>query len=289
MAAGKKGVALLFLFSCLALAASSCTTGGGICFKYFDIINKTENKTQPCLFLDAEINILVAYNDSTGKRQNVSLGVNCSTVHVSQSESFCNEPYTNNKKNMRLTRMKAYWGTGDEEEEWAPFDLMIEAIDLKDNKQWNISEIAVSINVSDISDYNASSFTGNENGIISGYYTGDDKNHELFGTVDYNKFYYCKSQLTYSLKMNTTANPRASYFALSLSIKKLRVQAYGNSKGFSDKCSDCYQDSTGKAFIPIVVGSVIGGLVLVVLVSYIVGRFRNHYKKSSSTGYEKLQ
>ncbi|XP_019856721.1 PREDICTED: uncharacterized protein LOC109585178 [Amphimedon queenslandica] len=74
-----------------------------------------------------------------------------------------------------------------------------------------------------------------------------------------------------------------------LSIKNLRVQAYGSSDGFSDKCSHCYQDSTGKAFIPIVVGSVIGGLVLVVLVSYIVGRFRNHYKKSSSTGYEKLQ
>lgn len=186
--------------------------------------------------------------------------------------------------------MKAYWGTGDDEEsDSAPFALVVEAIDLKEHNQWNISLIVVSINVSDIPDYNASSFSGNETGIISGNYTGDDKNNELFGTVDYNKFYYCDGQQTYSLNMNTTANPNASLFALSLSIKNLRVQAYSNSDSFSDKCSHCYQDSTGKVFIPIVVGSVIGGLVLVVLVSYIVGRFRNHYKKSSSTGYEKLQ
>ncbi|XP_019862944.1 PREDICTED: uncharacterized protein LOC109591719 [Amphimedon queenslandica] len=286
MAAGKKGVALLFLFSCLALAVSACNTGGDICFDY---VEETNNKNQSCLFLDAEITIFVAYNNSEGKLRNASLPVNCSTVNVSDSESFCNKPYTNNNKNMRLTRMKAYWGTVDEEEESAPFALIVEAIDLNEHKQWNISLIAVSLNVSHVPNYNASSFTGNETGIISGYYTGDDKNHELFGTVDYNKFYYCDGQQTYSLTMNKSSNLHASHFALSLSIKKLRVQAYGSSNSFSDKCSHCYQDSTGKAFIPIVVGSVIGGLVLVVLVSYIVGRFRNHYKKSSSTGYEKLQ
>ena len=281
MAAGKKGVALLFLLSCLVLAVFSCNSGGDICFKY---INETNDKSHPCLLLDAEITITVGYNDWKGKQQSVSLPVNCSTVSVSQNSSFCNKPYENN---MRLTRMTAFWDTGDEELE-DPFALMIEAIDLNKNNQWNISELAVSINVNDIPDYNASSYTGNATGIISGYYTGDDKNHELFGKIDYDKFYYCNSQQTYSLKMNTTNNSHASYFSLSLSIKNLRVQAYSDSNGFSDKCSHCYQDSTGKAFIPIVVGSVIGGLVLVVLVSYIVGRFRNHYKKST-TGYEKLQ
>lgn len=289
MAAIRKGISLVFFFSCLFLVdSSSCEYDGDICFDYYD--ESDNNKT--CLLLHASMVVSVMYNETingTPHVQTVWLPVNCSLVHVNQTESFCNVNIKGNKKEtLNKTVMVAYWGT--ENESSLPFKLIIEALDLdsKDN-QWNISNITVEFNVQNLPGYNHTTATDNIDGIVSGYYTGDSKNHELFGTVDRKKYYHCDKNQTFKLTMNNAVNSRASYLSVSLSIADVRVQAYApDDDTFSSKCSNCYQDlHDDKAFIPIVVGSVIGGLVLVVLVSYIVGRFRN-YKKKSNSGYEKL-
>ena len=290
MAAIRKGISLVFFFSCLLLVdSSSCEHDGDgdICFDYY---NESDNKT--CLLFDASMVVSVMYNETINGSthvQTVWLPVNCSFVHVNQTESFCNRKITKNKnEKLYKTVMVAHWGTKENSD--PPFKLIIEALDLdsKDN-QWNISNITVEFNVQDLPGYNRTTATDNIGGIVSGYYTGDSKNHELFGTVDLDKYYYCQKEQTFKLTMNNAVNSRASYLSVSLSIADVRVQAYApDDNTFNSKCSNCYQDlHDDKAFIPIVVGSVIGGLVLVVLVSYIVGRFRN-YKKKSNSGYEKL-
>lgn len=78
-------------------------------------------------------------------------------------------------------------------------------------------------------------------------------------------------------------------YSMELSIKDLRIQAieFYNETEFSERYSQCYQDfDRDPMFIPIVVGSIIGGLVLVVLVAYIVGQFRS--RKNTRESYEKL-
>lgn len=229
-----------------------------------------------CMLLEAYVTLEITYNQTNTSlpplTSSVQLG-NCSsdvTYSIDYQLSSCGS-----KDNNTNTILVVDWSNG--------VSLSFQAMPTT-SKQWNISMIAASVNTSSTELFPD---TRNKTGVIEGYTKGKGDYNSLFGTLDYGNYYLCNSYSSFDLTMNTTGNKYASLFKMKLTIGDLSIQAYNPHGRFNtSKYSECYQDHGGKAFIPIVVGSVIGGLVLVVLVSYIVGRFRNHYK--SKSGYEKL-
>jgi hypothetical protein len=219
----------------------------------------------------ANIELLVTYNNTFGNTSVAYIPITCANFTVDHAESYCN---VSHREGFRNTRMVA---SVDDD---ITFTVDVIA-DLKNNK-WNISNITVGLNLSSAADDFPNSI-GLLNDTIEGYV-----NENVFSDyVDINSYYLCSSNLSFPLQM---VGKVGSNFKMVLTMAKLRVQAVefeDNLLFFGDKNLVCAQDNQpDQAFIPIVIGSIMGGLILVVLVAYIVGRFRKTKLKQET--YETL-
>jgi lysosomal-associated membrane protein 1/2 len=102
-------------------------------------------------------------------------------------------------------------------------------------------------------------------------------NVALFDTDD-NKKYACKEiQLIYLGPGNATDD------IIRIETRQLSFQAFRNSTTtvFSSSENRCTQDTVSQ-LVPIIVGAALGGLILIVLIAYLIGR------KRSRRGYESV-
>ena len=225
------------------------------------------NKT--CLLMNANITINL-YNQTGSNHKcnnNFSTPINCTTLSVVKYMSHCNS-----------SSIKAVFTWGEEQE----FMITLQ-LSTKEHSQWELDRITLGVNISDDTDFN---FNPYKEGHVEGYV---DVAHE-FGHIDYNKYFLCNKEFCFDMTMNTNGTDNVSaFYKMFMAIKDLKIQAFKftNGSDYDSKASSCYQDHPlDHKFVPIVIGSTIGGLVLVVLIAYIVGRLRN--KKNTKAEYEPL-
>jgi len=98
----------------------------------------------------------------------------------------------------------------------------------------------------------------------------------------YNHSFLCNASQTFHTNETGTGNTTCA----TLTVQDLQMQAlsFSNSSGVFDDANDCAMDESTNKIVPIVVGAALAGLVIVVLIAYLIGRFRN--RKQSS--YEAL-
>ena len=252
------------------LATASCTNSSEPEQCYMDM--RVKNST--CILMNSTISVGVTYRTTDGKSRvtNIPLTSECQ-YKVNETNSFCNEH--TDKKDFNETEIHVTF-------ENITVDFTINAMaDFKAN-QWNISNFTLGLDTLNFSGYFPDIF---EHQYISGYIPVGS---ELFGTVDYNKYYLCNINRSFDLAVDSKNFSMTMYIA-DLMIQAIEFDSFNedNETVFSNSFSHCYQDfNKDPAFIPIVVGSVIGGLVLVVLVAYIVGQFRS--RRTNRGSYEKL-
>jgi len=106
-------------------------------------------------------------------------------------------------------------------------------------------------------------------------------NVERFGT-DNDKAYMCKD--VQEIYPNNTYKPvGVTNGLIKIETYDLSFEAFRNlsSTDFSSKVNHCSQDTVSQ-LVPIIVGAALGGLILVVLIAYLIGR------KRSRRGYESV-
>ncbi|KAF6038800.1 LAMP5 [Bugula neritina] len=90
-------------------------------------------------------------------------------------------------------------------------------------------------------------------------------------------YYSCDSSTNISLNKD-----------VSLSMKSVKLQVFRNKNetgfyGEENKCSSGSPDNPVDTVIPIVVGCVLGGLVIIVVIGYIIGRRRARAQNNYET------
>ena len=225
------------------------------------------NDNETCLLMNATITMSLEYNQTLNDHicnDTLSTPINYTRLDVTKSMSYCNS-----------SSIKAVFTWGDEEEFMIAFQLSTSK-----HNQWEVDRITLSVDISDVPD-----FTPCKKGSVEGYVDGSP---QLFGHVDYNKYYLCNKR-HFDMTMNRNGNYNASnLYKMSMTIEDLQIQAFKfTNNDYDNEGSHCYQDHVvDHKFVPIVIGSTIGGLVLVVLIAYIVGRLRN--RKNTKAEYEPL-
>lgn len=97
--------------------------------------------------------------------------------------------------------------------------------------------------------------------------------------MDKSKSYRCNTTETLYSNDDATASPRTK-----LTISDLQVEAFQNATQaeFSNPVVECKDDRAVSNLVPIIVGAALGGLILIVLIAYLIGR------KRSRRGYEQV-
>jgi lysosomal-associated membrane protein 1/2 len=97
-------------------------------------------------------------------------------------------------------------------------------------------------------------------------------------SVGQGKSYKCDSSKTYGMKQV----PQDAVKNLNVKISGLQAQAFdfNNMKDQFDKSISCTKDQKTSKIVPIAVGAALAGLVVVVLIAYLIGRFRSRKQNS---------
>lgn len=150
------------------------------------------------------------------------------------------------------------------------------------DKTYDLKSVTVQLNVDDESlfpDFSTAIFKDNTTTVLNG--TTNTK--DLIFSTSQNRSFQCKSNQTFT--MDTT--PELKNGSLELLIYDFQAQAFSfrnDSSGAFDKRVRCSMDQKTSKVVPIAVGAALAGLVVVVLIAYLIGRFRS--RKQSS--YEAL-
>ena len=226
------------------------------------------NKT--CLLMNATITMNLTYNQTSSNHNcndSLSTSIDCTTLNLTEHMSHCDN-----------SSIKTVFTWGEDQE----FKITLQ-LSTSEHNQWEVDRITLGVDISDDTDTISNPC---KEGRVEGYVDGSAN---IFGHIDYKKYYFCNTR-QFDMTMNTNGTYNVSaFYKMSMIIKDLHIQAFKftDDNDYDSKFSHCYQDNKlDHKFVPIVIGSTIGGLVLVVLIAYIVGRLRN--KKNTKAEYEPL-
>ena len=241
-----------------------CSTDERCYFVY-----ETNNETY--LLMNATITMSLEYNGSSTNdicNKTLSTPINCNTLNL-----------TKNMSHYDSSSLKAVFTWGEEGE----FTIALQ-LSTKKHNQWEFDRIILSVDISNVPE-TIPNFTPCREGYVEGYVDVAKQ----FGHVDYYKYFLCNREFHFDMTMDKNGTHSVSaFYKMSMTIKDLQIQAFKfTNDDYDNKRRQCHQDyGLDHKFVPIVIGSTIGGLVLVVLISYIVGRLRN--RKNVKAEYEPL-
>lgn len=137
------------------------------------------------------------------------------------------------------------------------------------DKRYELRGVSVLLNTND-NTYVFPNYT-----TTNGTLTGSTNEKDGIFSVDKSKSYRCKKTREFS--MDSTPD-----LQLKLHLSNFQAQAFEFDKnpGDFDKAVDCTADQTSSKVVPIAVGAALAGLVVVVLIAYLIGRFRSRKQNS---------
>jgi len=105
-------------------------------------------------------------------------------------------------------------------------------------------------------------------------YKSSDK--ETYFKTNFNNYYQCFNQP----RIQMTNEKEKAY----LEFKQLKLEIFNsnNSRQFSKTANKCKEDKTTSNIVPIVVGAVLTGMIVIVLIAYLIGR------RNNKSGYESV-
>jgi lysosomal-associated membrane protein 1/2 len=141
----------------------------------------------------------------------------------------------------------------------------------KDNK-YQLKKITVDLDLTDEKLFPG--YNQTENATV----TGTTRDDDVFESSA-NRSYRCNSTRKFTLKQD----PSDAGKKLVMKLSDFRAQAFhfkNEKTGAFDRSSRCSLDQKTSKIVPIAVGAALAGLVVVVLIAYLIGRFRSRKQNS---------
>lgn len=213
-----------------------------------------------CIMMTADIHVTIGYFNTSKKHRDYKIEASNSAVVQTKEPhmSYC----TNNESLLTLR-----WDNKD------PHSYYLSFMFEKDGKDWKLTKVDMTFNTTNNTDFMNINHTGVINASVS----------KEVASAKANESYRCNHEEKYTLGgVNKTFG-----ISVEVDLSDLRVQAFSfkNQTAFgSERKCDADRGSGTNKIVPIAVGAALAGLVVIVLVAYLIGRFRS--RKSSS--YEPL-
>jgi lysosomal-associated membrane protein 1/2 len=216
-----------------------------------------------CVIMNMTVNLTVFYRNASDDDTSYALDELCDSDMVPmilQNDSYCNQTFSDRPYNETKLALSFNESTIN-------ITFYFQVYNETGSRQWNVSKLEFSISNEFIPHIK------NQDNITAGY-----KDSDLFGSLDYQRSYFCNSTNDIS---GFTVN--ASNVSVTLTLAQFQVQAFVfdtyNSTVFGD-AARCSQDIKGSKIVPIAVGAALAGLVIIVLIAYIIGRLRSRRQSS---------
>jgi lysosomal-associated membrane protein 1/2 len=202
------------------------------------------------------VQLTFSYTNTSGKSVPKDLAVTSSlNATVDHTNSFCNEDSS--------TRLVLTFYSDPDFNHSLTFQFN------KTKDGYELTSVITYLNFTDSTEFpgydtnSTDSVTGNTSSIFS---------------ASQEKSYKCDSSRTYSMDQE----PKGAVKDLKVKISDFQAQAFNfnNMKDQFDKSITCTRDQKTSKIVPIAVGAALAGLVVVVLIAYLIGRFRSRKQNS---------
>lgn len=230
------------------------------------LYNYTSNVTNLiCIRMSASLGLVVEYRNTTGMQDNVTLDV-AEPATVSNA-SFCN--HTTETKGVFNAMLTLEWMYNGSNTTYM-LSFYLKANQNTGKEQWNVTSVNATIPIQYNPDFPCQPEVPVAH-LSAGY-------PYLVESLDFTRSYFCNS----SRALNMTVEGNVPY-NVSLNISNFQIQAFEFSNtttyeyGSAVRCS---QDIRGSKIVPIIVGAALAGLVIIVLIAYIIGRYRSRKHNS---------